>query len=63
MSDVVLVALIGAVPATLAVILGVLQARRLSTVHDAVNGGLTAARAELRIAREKIEALEEELRR
>ncbi len=57
MSDIVLVALIGAVPATLAAVLSWVANRRIAVVHDAVNGGLTAAKDEIVDLKAQIRAL------
>lgn len=62
MSDVVLVAIIAAVPATLGAVLGMMNRKTINFVHRAVNGERAEMRAQLAETIEKLAAAIEELR-
>lgn len=47
MSDVVLIAIVAAIPSTIGVVISGWNNRKLAVVHSAVNGGLSAARDEI----------------
>lgn len=47
MSDVVLIAIVAAVPSTIGVVISGWNNRKIAIVHEAVNGGMAAARAEI----------------
>lgn len=47
MNDLVAVALVGAIPATIAALASWRNGRKIDVVHEAVNGGLATAKAEI----------------
>jgi hypothetical protein len=57
MSDVIWVAAIAATPATIGVLLSAWNNRKIAVVHEAVNGGLAAAKAEIVKLEEEIARL------
>lgn len=54
MTDVVQVAIVAAIPATVAALLTAWSNRQIKVVHDAVNGGLGAARQEVKETRAEL---------
>ena len=59
MTDVVIVAIVAAVPATLAAIVSVFNRAKISEVHGLVNARLTQVMDDLASAREDLRALTE----
>jgi|GEM_PF-2127775 len=59
MTDVIVVALIAAVPATVAAAVGVSNSRKANQIHVLVNSNMTALKSDLAIANSKIEDLEQ----
>lgn len=59
MSDIVIVALIAAVPATIGAILSVKNGRKADAIHVLVNSNLTAVKVELAVAKTEIGMLRE----
>lgn len=47
MSDVVIIAIVAAIPSTIGVVISGWNNRKLAVVHEAVNGGMAAAREEI----------------
>lgn len=62
MSELVVVAVVAAVPATVAALASLVAARRVAKVHATVDDGLTFTRKELRAARREVKRLEQKLR-
>jgi len=61
MNDLVIVAFIGAIPATIAAIGGWRNGRKIDVVHDAVNGGLADAKAQIVVLNAEVAALKARL--
>lgn len=57
MSDVVLVAIIAAIPATLGAVLGMMNRKTINCVHHAVNGDRAEMKAQLAAAIAELHAL------
>lgn len=59
MSDAAIIAIVGAVPATIAALSSWRNGEKLKTVHEAVNGGLAAAKAEIVELKAEIQRLKQ----
>lgn len=57
MSDVVLIAIVAAIPSTIGVVISGWNNRKIAVVHQAVNGGMADAKAEIKTLKAEIERL------
>lgn len=62
MSDVVMVAIVAAVPSTIGMLISGWNNRKIAVVHTVVNGGLTAAKNEIAILKQEIVRLNDLLK-
>lgn len=62
MSDVVIVAIVAAIPATVGAMISGWNNRKLAVVHTAVNGGLAAAKEEITTLKAEVTRLNDLLK-